>query len=168
MVGQIVENFSAQYWIEKLKLIPHPEGGFFKEVYRSNDKVFIDKPYNSHRVYSTSIYFLLTKNSPSHFHKLSSDETWHFYDGASISLHLIYNNGYYEQVQLGLENDSNPQFTILRDTWFAAETISNYTLIGCTVAPGFEFEDFELSDKDTLSDKYPQHNEIITKFALSR
>lgn len=163
-----MEQYSPEYWIDKLNLIPHPEGGFFREVYRSEDKVFIDKPYNSYRVYSTSIYFMLTKYSFSHFHKLASDETWHFYDGAAINLHLIDENGNYYTFSLGLDDNSFPQYTIPKNTWFAAETTGNYSLIGCTVAPGFEFDDFELANEDKLSIAFPQHNEIITKFAMSR
>ena len=88
-------NAKAKYYIDKLKLIPHPEGGYYKEIYRSGEFISIKglpKRYNSKRVFSTSIYFLLEGKQISRFHRLKSDEVWHFYDGNPVVLYILNNN----------------------------------------------------------------------------
>lgn len=163
---------NADYWIEKLRLTPHPEGGYYKEVYRSDELINIqnDFPrYNGKRCFSTSIYFLLKGKDISHFHKILSDETWHFYDGTSLSLHLIDENGKYSKVKMGNSNDDELlQFSIKRNTWFAAEVNdkNSFSLIGCTVAPGFDFNDFQLARKNELKKLFPKNVEIINEFSL--
>ena len=161
---------TAAYWIEKLGLEFHPEGGYFKETYRSKDRLHESKlpdRYSSSRVFGTSIYFLLTTESVSNFHRLASDEIWHYHQGGSAVIHMISNNGELTSKRIGhdLEAGESLQVVIPRGTWFAAEVVKDhFILVGCTVAPGFEFEDFELADRKGLSSAYPQHQTLISRF----
>ncbi len=163
-------NNEIQKLITKLELVPHPEGGYFKEIYRSDDyikKDFLPARYSQKRVFSTSIYYLLSENQVSHFHRLRSDETWHFYSGSPLIIHCINKNSAYEQIKIGSLFSENifPQYTIKHGTWFAAEVSekNSYSLIGCTVAPGFEYDDFELAKRNNLVVLFPQHKEIISR-----
>lgn len=161
---------TANDWIKKLDLQAHPEGGYFKEVYRSSQSIgqqSLPKYYHGDRVFGTSIYFLLTSDSVSNFHRLSSDEIWHYHFGGRAQIHMINGEGTYSAALIGQPNADgiNFQAIIPRDTWFAAEIIEgDYILVGCTVAPGFEFEDFELADRNRLSSAYPQHQTLIERF----
>ncbi len=160
-------NDKAKYYIEKLDLNKHPEGGYYKEVYRSGEH-FIIPDYSlskKKRNYSTSIYFLLEGNDKSNFHKLNSDEIWHFYDGSDLRIFIIDEFGNLSEILFGKENEVF-QFTIKKDCWFAAEVINknSFSLIGCTVSPGFDFEDFELAKRDQLIKLFPQHEAVIRKF----
>lgn len=161
----------SKQWISSLNLIPHPEGGYFNEVYRSDeiiDNMSLDNRYLGSRSVSTSIYFLLDGDQFSAFHKIKSDELWHFYDGSSIKLYIMSEDGSLETKKLGitLEENEVPQIVIPKNHWFAAEPIdkSKFSLIGCTVAPGFDFTDFELGKRKDLINKYPKLKEIIKKF----
>lgn len=157
--------------ISKLDLIPHPEGGFYKETYRSEGTISYSElgdPYSGERSYSTSIYFMLTANSFSAFHRINQDEQWHFYMGAPVELHMIDHEGIYSKQLIGndFKKGEVPQFTVPGGVWFASRALSleGYSLVGCTVAPGFDFEDFELASRDSLQKKYPQHDQIISEF----
>ncbi|MBI9073538.1 MAG: cupin domain-containing protein [Melioribacteraceae bacterium] len=155
--------------IKKLELTPHPEGGYYKEVYRSNNntKLIINTlPVN--RSLATSIYFLLEKDQFSSFHKLKSDELWYHHTGSYVRIHVIDKKGNYFHKDIGtdLEKNIEPQFIIEAESWFAAELTdkNSYSLLGCMVTPGFDFADFELAEKEKLTEQFPQHNEIIAKF----
>lgn len=161
----------SKQWISSLNLKPHPEGGYFKEVYRSDEIInntSLDTRYLGIRSVSTSIYFLLDGNQFSAFHKIKSDELWHFYDGSAIKIYIISEDGNLVMKKLGiaLEENEVPQIVISKNHWFAAEAIdkNSFSLVGCTVAPGFDFNDFELGKKKDLINKYPEHKEIIKKF----
>ena len=161
---------NARYWINKLKLEEHPEGGYFREVYRSGEvieEVALPDRYSGVRNVSTSIYFLLEKEVVSHFHKLQSDEIWHFYEGSSLTIHLIDEAGNYSTQKLGrnLEEGEALQFAIPKFSWFAAEVNdkTSFTLIGCTVAPGFDFADFALAKREELMKQFPSHTNIIER-----
>ena len=142
----------AAYWIDKLQMIKHPEGGYFKETYRSNEVLEtreLPKRYESERCFGTSIYFLLTIESVSNFHRLKSDELWHFHQGGVARIHFISPEGEYYHKDIGadFEKGETLQVIIPKNSWFAAEVITgDFILVGCTVAPGFEFQDFELAD----------------------
>jgi predicted cupin superfamily sugar epimerase len=164
---------TSQYWIKKLKLEKHPEGGYFREVYRSEEEIkaeHLPERYGGTRPHSTSIYFLLTGDAFSAFHRIKSDETWNFYDGAPITIHMIDEKGKYSNVKLGSnpENGEVFQFTIHRGTWFAAsvDEPDSYALAGCTVAPGFHYDDFELGNREDLVKMFPEHEELIMMFSL--
>ena len=161
---------TAQYWIDKLRLLQHPEGGYFRETYRSDDYINIKclpSRYTSFRSFSTSIYYLLKSNEFSSLHKLKSDETWHYYTGTPLRLFIIENSGLLRKIKLGSNPDEGEvfQFVVKKDNWFAAlvNEPDSFSLIGCTVSPGFDFEDFELGKRSQLIKLYPEHSSIIQK-----
>jgi len=165
---------NAQYWIEKLNLEKHPEGGYYLETYRSQDTIKHDglssRPTQS-RNCCTAIYYLLSDQEFSAFHRLKSDEIFHFYSGSSLIVHIINKKGEYHQVKLGqnfVKNDTF-QLVINQGDWFASEVSEphSYSLIGCTVAPGFDFNDFELGLRAKLIKLYPNHEDIITKMTYN-
>ena len=156
--------------INQLNLQPHPEGGYFKETYRSEgviNKSNLGIEFSGARNYATAIYFLLTSDTFSAFHRIKQDEIWHFHKGSPIKLHIISAKGDYTNVIIGnnLEHDELPQYVVKANDWFAAEVIENnkYSLLGCTVSPGFDFKDFELAKEKALSKMYPQHQNIISR-----
>jgi len=159
----------AKYWIDQIGLKPHPEGGHFKEVYRSDELIIkndLPERYAGDRPFSTSIYFLLQQGEISGFHCIKSDETWYFHDGDELELFIIDSAGSLIRKVLGInpETESVPQITIERGNWFAARSLGEFTLVGCNVSPGFDFEDFEMADFATMARQYPQHEQILTKF----
>jgi len=162
-------NQKANYYIKKLQLIKHPEGGYFREVYRAAEMITIDAPKkNLKRNVSTSIYFLLEGSQISKFHRLKSDELWHFYDGSSVKVYVIDEKGKLTEIILGKKTEDGEVFqtVIKKNNWFAAELINKrfYTLIGCTVSPGFDFSDFELANREYLLEIFPTHKNLISKF----
>ncbi|MBI2608716.1 MAG: cupin domain-containing protein [Deltaproteobacteria bacterium] len=162
--------------IKTLELEPHPEGGYFKETYRSDlriPKEGLPNFYKSSKCTSTAIYFLLTKEQPKSFlHKLKSDEIFHLYDGGSLDVLLLYPNGDGTIQTLGrdLEKGERPQVLIPHGTWFGAllNKSASYALIGCTVAPGFEFEDFTLEVPKDLKAKYFDFSEMIEALSFRK
>lgn len=151
-------------------LAPHPEGGYFKETYRSTEGISAEAlppRFNGDRSFSTAIYYLLERGDYSGFHKIKSDECWHFYAGETLLIHVIEENGVYHCVQLGacLDEGEVFQFVVPANAWFAAEPAGNsaFALVGCTVAPGFDFKDFEMAQRNLLLSAYPQHDSIIRR-----
>jgi predicted cupin superfamily sugar epimerase len=161
---------TAEYWIEKLNLQKHPEGGYFNETYRNNEiikKDYLPDRYDGDRCFSTLIYFLLKGNEVSQFHKLKSDEILHFYTGSSLTIHILDKEGNYLKILLGSNFEKGEVFhTIIpKGSWFGAEVNdkNSFSLIGCTVTPGFDFKDFEVGEKKKLLSMYPEHKMIIQK-----
>lgn len=156
---------SAQEWIERLELRRHPEGGYFTETYRSNSTVSSEPPSEGRRCLATAIYYLLESGDMSAFHRLRSDEIWHSYAGNTLTLYLIAPDGSGGAVRLGrcAGEGEVPQAVVSAGTWIAArvEAPNTYALCGCTVSPGFEFEDFELARRDDLLRQHPIHREWI-------
>lgn len=162
---------AAEYWIQHYNLQPHPEGGFYRETYRSALEVenkYLPVGYNGDRRLSTSIYFLLRSGEKSKFHRIRSDELWYFHFGSTLKIVLIDQIGNKHTRMLGanIEKAEHMQILIPGGTVFAAEVHEkeSYSLIGCMVSPGFEFGDFELFAQDDLIQAYPQHIELIKKF----
>lgn len=160
------------YWVEKLKLIAHPEGGFYREIYRSKevlDSNCLGPEFAGKRNLSTSIYYLLTKGDFSAFHRIKSDEIWHFYAGDRLQLHIIHPDGRYESKIVGNKpfTDEEPFALVPGACWFAAIPLGGYALVGCTVSPGFAFEDFELAERKALIKQYHQHKALIESFTRS-
>ncbi len=156
--------------IRRFDLKPHPEGGYFRETYRSEGRIpegILPQNYSGERNFSTSIYFLLTSDMFSAFHKINQDEIWHFYAGAPLRIHCISEEGQYEAYDMGTDFDSNlvPQAVIPGGSWFAAETLlpNSYSFVGCTVAPGFDFDDFVLPTQKELLYKFPDHQLLIKR-----
>jgi predicted cupin superfamily sugar epimerase len=152
-----------------LDLAPHPEGGFYKETYRSEGfikKDSLSAVYSEKRNYATSIYFVITSASFSAFHKIHQEEIWHFYLGSSITIHLISPEGEYSAVILGNDilNGEVPQYVVKGEWWFAVTVneVDNYALTGCTVAPGFDFDDFILPKRKELLEIFPHLSKEIT------
>ena len=159
---------SVENLVETLDLQPHPEGGFYKETYRSESAIKLNGELGIHgnRNYSTAIYFLLLKNQFSAWHRIKQDEAWHFYEGASVRVHSISPEGVYQYFDLGTDFESGeaPQYLVPGGYWFASESLGDYSLVGCTVAPGFNFADFELADRSELTRLFPAHKPLIQKF----
>ncbi|MDF2431363.1 MAG: uncharacterized protein JWP44_994 [Mucilaginibacter sp.] len=156
---------NAAYWIEHLNLNRHPEGGYYKEIYRSDNKV--SRQFSSeHKDACTSIYYLLEGENYSVFHRLLSDELWYFHKGEPLHIHVINNEGKYQVIELSDTISGNLSVAIRAGEWFAAEIPSktDFTLVSCAVAPGFEFAEFEIAQKDELILLYPQHTALINKF----
>lgn len=159
---------NAKEIINHFNLQEHPEGGYFKEVYRSKEIIAaknLPEYFSGDRNYCTSIYFLLTPDKFSAFHKINQDEIWHFYQGSTLKLHLISPEGTYSFVKIGngFKNGEVFQFTVPAHYYFAAEVIKkeSFSFVGCTVSPGFDFKDFVLPSCDELSDEFPKLTTII-------
>jgi predicted cupin superfamily sugar epimerase len=158
----------AKDWIQHLNLLPHPEGGFYKELYRSGElirKEHLPERFTGDRVFATSIYYLLEQGDFSAFHRIKQDEIWHHYDGGGLEVHIIKPGGEYLVKKAGknITNGEEPQVIIEAGDIFGSRPIAgtNFALMGCGVAPGFDFDDFELNDRDGLLEEYPQHATII-------
>jgi predicted cupin superfamily sugar epimerase len=151
--------------VERLGLQEHPEGGFYKETYRSNQTIETDT--NVFRNISTAIYFLLENENISLFHRIKSDELWFFHQGEALEIVFI-KEGVLNTITLGnnLENGEVVQATIPANTWFASgvKNLKGYSFVSCTVAPGFDFADFELAKREDLINEFPNLKETIKKF----
>lgn len=166
-------KYTAAYWINRLKLEKHPEGGYFREIHRSKEKVaghHIHPRFGSDKHFSTAIYFLLDGNDFSAFHRLKQDEIWHYYHGSTVKIYMLHENGNLETCFLGIDKSEGiePVVIIPQNTWFAAELINkdDYVLMGCTVSPGFEFDDFELAKAEELAKDFPEHKELIERLTV--
>ena len=154
-----------------LQLEPHPEGGFFKETYRSEYSIpnqALQGNYEGDRSYGTGIYFLLTSDSFSAFHRIEQDELWFFHQGSPIELHIISPDGVHTQHLIGnnIIAGHQPQLVVPEKHWFAARVVgeNNYALVSCTVSPGFDFRDFVLPSREELCALFPKHESVITEF----
>lgn len=155
-------------YIDALALTPHPEGGWYRQTFQSDDKVF-DNTSQAARYQYTSIYFLLDDTHPSHFHRLTHDELWFFHDGAPVTIHCIAPDGNYSQVTLGADVTAGErlQFKVPHDTIFASEVTqpNAFGLVSCVVAPGFDFADFTLVSRETLLAAHPGLVDVIERLA---
>ena len=161
--------YTGKYFIEKLGLKPHPEGGYYKECLKSKDIIdssAVSSDFDGERKLWTSIYFLLKDREVSRLHRLKSDEIWYFHSGTPLAVYIINKNGELKRVKLGLdvERGEQPQVLVPKGSVFGAEMDgTGYSLVGCMVAPGFEFGDFELPEREELLSAYPQHEFLIKK-----
>ena len=158
---------TAKYWIEKLQLQKHPEGGWFREIYRSREVILqkgLPEYFTGKRNVSTSIYYLLESKDISTFHRIKSDEIWHFYTGTSAVEIITVQNKRIKKYHLGNNYEQAQQFQVIvpKNIWFAAHLLNfgGYALVGCTVSPGFHFEDFEIADKKILLEFPDLENDI--------
>ncbi len=161
---------TADEWIDALHLVPHPEGGCFRETYRSRDVVAADAlppRFGGPRPVSTAIYFLLKGSQYSALHRLRADEVWHHYAGSPLTISQLHASGTLIEVRLGTADDgrSLPQVVVPAGCWFGAvvDDADSYALLGCTVAPGYCEEDFELGDRAALMASFPQHAGLIAR-----
>lgn len=157
-MGEPMDQEAAEI-IQRLQLQPHPEGGFYRETFRA--PLTVTGSNGESRAASTAIYFLLPAGGFSAFHRVRSDEVWHHYAGDPLELHLIAPDGRYEFVLLG---DECPQYVVPAGVWQAAiPARTRYVLCGCTVAPGFDFADFEMPARSVLEARFPQHSALFAR-----
>ncbi|WP_027882186.1 cupin domain-containing protein [Meiothermus rufus] len=161
---------SANFWKDQLSLEPHPEGGFYRQTYIAQESIpqaCLPSRYRGQRAFSTAIYFLLEYPDFSAFHRLKSDEIWHFYAGQPLHLWQISPQGQLKHLRLGPDPSQGQVFqaVVPAGHWFAAslEAPGSYALVGCTVAPGFDFADLELASRTALAEQFPQHRALIEK-----
>lgn len=153
---------TAQEWIHLLDLIAHPEGGYYRETFRDSHTI--------HRAPYSSIYFLLTHNDISHFHRIDADEVWYHHAGETLTIHMITPQGEYQSVQLGrnISKGDVLQYCVPKGTIFASSLNVNdgYSLVGCMCQPAFEFKHFELMKQGQLIKEYPYLERLIKKYAI--
>jgi predicted cupin superfamily sugar epimerase len=166
-------TFTAADYIKILRLKPHPEGGFYRQNYKSLEHISrnaLPSRFSSDLSFSTAIYYLLEGQDFGAFHKIKSDEIWHFYAGSPLIIYCIDQLGNTHELELGpdIVNGQQLQIIIKAGHWFAArvQEADSFTLCGCTVAPGFEFHDFTLANREELLKMFPQHEKKIV--ALTR
>ena len=156
-------------WIDHYKMAGHEEGGFFYQVLKSDQTIQLEgqKP----RVLYTSIYFLLTSNNPSRFHRLTADEVWYYHYGSPLTVHMITAEGDYQQVTLGTDVEQGQvlQAVVPKGTIFGStvEDSDSYSLVSCMVSPSFEYDDFELFKRADLLNQYPGYADIIHCLTLA-
>ena len=161
--------YTADYFIEKLNMHSHPEGGFYKETFVCEQTITdndLEVNFKGVRKLWSSIYFLLRDGEVSNFHRLKSDEMWYYQAGSPLTIYMISPEGELTEEKLGLdiENGEKPQVLVRKNYIFgSAMNNSGYALVGCMVSPGFQFEDFELFEREYLLNKYPQHKDAIIK-----
>ncbi len=156
-------------WITALELVPHPEGGFYKETYRSSVDYVVLKTEKV-RSCATSIHFLLGSSDVSHFHEIQSDEIWNYHAGAGCVVHVFDTKGNYFSKTLGVDFDKGEvlQFVVPAGCIFASESKGDYSLVGCVVVPGFDFEDFRLYTTSELGARYPDKMQLIERFTKEK
>jgi predicted cupin superfamily sugar epimerase len=163
---------TAGFWIAHLGLLAHPEGGYYRETYRSTLQLSGDglpPAYAGPRAASTAIYFLVTAGHPSCFHRLQTDEIWHFYAGDTLEICCLSADGVLEVKRLGMDVASGDclQQAIPAGTWFGARVAGEYALCGCTMAPGFDFQDFELGTRAAMVAQFPAHGALIQQLTTA-
>lgn len=157
---------AATELINRFDLEPHPEGGHYRETYRALTVLpgFHEAGFPQARAHSTAIYFLLEPGNFSAFHRIRSDELWHFYEGSPLHIFVLDENGDLETITLGRDIHAGQlyQAMVPAGCWFASRpaTSGGYAFVGCTVAPGFDFRDFEMATP-ALAGIYPQHKDLI-------
>ena len=160
----------AREWIDRLRLAPHPEGGWFRETYRADEEIAaaaLPARFGGVRAFSTAIYFLLDAPAVSALHRIRSDEVWHFYRGDALTVFTIAADGVLGTSRLGADPGHGETFQLVvrGGTWFGAalDRDDAFALVGCTVAPGFDFADFELAERAELIARFPQHRAMIER-----
>ncbi|MBM4158449.1 MAG: cupin domain-containing protein [Ignavibacteria bacterium] len=163
----------AQFLIRKLKLIKHPEGGYYSEVHRSAEIILpecLPRRYKTKRNYITSIFYMLEGTDYSAFHFLKTDELWHFYEGFPVTIYIINKDGKLTKIILGnnLYKGEKHFYVTQRGTWYALalNNPESYALLGCTLSPGFEYEDMKFGKKTDLIKKFPRHKLLIRKYSF--
>lgn len=157
--------------VQKLELAAHPEGGFYKEIYRSSDTIKpLDARYNGNeRAAATVIYYLLKRNDFSAWHRVNSDESWQYCSGSSLTLYIIESDAKLKKVLIGnpyIDDNAVFHYTVRNGLWFCAvpNDADNYTLVTCSVSPGFDFADWKLAERAALLFEYPEYSDLIEQF----
>ncbi|MDP3981652.1 MAG: cupin domain-containing protein [Chlamydiota bacterium] len=157
--------------IERYKLKQHPEGGYYYEYYRCLERLSqssLPERYDEPRSFSTAIYYLLVEHSHSCFHRIKSDEIWHFYMGGSMTLVQLFPDGGVMRTVLGPGLEHDKTCVVLQGVWFAAypNQGSDFSFVGCTVAPGFELHDLEIATRKNLLKYYPIAKDDIVRLTM--
>jgi len=160
-----IETYAAQ-----LGLAPHPEGGFYRETFVS------DQTLPCGRAAATSIIFLLTSDNPSNLHRIDAQEVWYYQSGDPLCVHIIDDAGDYSEIMIGPDIDAGHvlQAVVPPHVWFGSSVaprdgnVPAWAVVGCMVSPGFQFEGFELAEREALLAQYPQHADVITKLTSAR
>ncbi len=155
----------AETLVEDLQLKPHPEGGFYRQTYHASKTI---QAHGDKRYLATSIYYYLNSDDYSAWHRLKSDEMWHYYAGDGLTLHIIDDRGELTHIRMGNPSKNSElvaQALIPAGHWFSAEVEcdNTYVLMGCTVSPGFDFADLEVGRCEALLAEFPQHNDILCR-----
>ncbi len=160
----MTDTSTAAYWIDHLNLQLHPEGGFYREVFRS-DKQVLRIGEQAVKQACTSIYYLLEGSDYSGFHRIGSDEIWYFHKGSALHIQAIDAQGNYIVHELSDTATGSLSVVIPAGQWFAAELAEKqgFVLVSCAVAPGFDFAEFEMAQREVLGKKYPQHTDVISR-----
>lgn len=156
-------NDKVDSLVKALGLRPHPEGGYFSETYRSPQVVSTAR---GERQLMTAIYFLLTSENPSKFHRIQSDELWFFHEGSPLTVHVLDEEGYHPYPLGPAELPGHQPFLLVKAGQIFGSTVEEqnaYSLVSCVVAPGFDFRDFDLFQKEALMAKWPEHKDIIER-----
>jgi len=158
----------ADEWSRLLRLEPHPEGGSFRETWRSNESATgLPERFTGPRALGTAILYLLRAGERSRFHRLRADEVWLFHDGGPLQLHLLSTGAGYRRLTLGRDpaRGESLQCVVPGGTWFAAELAegAGFALVGCTCSPGFEYGDFELGTREELSARFPEERALVER-----
>lgn len=157
-----MEGSQMNYWVQKLGLEKHPEGGYYRETYRS------PLQYEG-RSLSTHIYYLLPGERYSRFHRLRYDEHWYFHHGSSMKIYFLHEDGRFTTHQLGLDPERGEELSVWvpGGTIFGGEVMdkNSFTLVSCHMAPGFHFEDFEMFSRQQLIGMFPEQEAIIQKLS---
>lgn len=154
--------------IQNLELLPHPEGGYYKRTFASQDS-FVPEGRDQERAIASAIFYLLSGKDFSAWHRIQSDEMWHHYSGCGVHIHAIDEAGVLTTHVLDdpiTNPNASPQVLVERNQWFCAKPLNpeSYSLSGCTVSPGFDFEDFEMGDRAQLLEQFPEHETMILAF----
>lgn len=161
--------FTGKYFIEKLRMKPHEEGGYYAEYLKSkeiHDFSFINKDFEGNRMLWSSTYFLLKDRDTSVFHSIKSDEIWYYNSGTAVIIYIINEKGELHREKLGLDIDrgEQPMVLIPAGSIFAAEMDgTGYSLMTCMCSPGFDYADFSIAERSNLLEKYPAYETIIKR-----
>ncbi|SOD95890.1 cupin domain-containing protein [Spirosoma fluviale] len=163
---------TAAYYVQAYTMQPHPEGGYFTETYRSTELIpqsALPGRFGGTRSFSTAIYFLLESHHTSALHRIASDEVWHFYAGGALEIFVITATGELTVIRLGNNPEKGEVFqaVVPAGCWFGSAPAAgvDFSLVGCTVAPGFDFADFEMASRESLLKEFPEHREVIEKLS---
>ncbi len=157
---------SSDLLIQQYGLLPHPEGGFFRETYRSGEEVAksaLPSRFTGARSFSTAILFLLPRGSCSRLHCIRSDEVWHFYAGDPLVVVEITPSGEVVETRLGQGPECVFQYVVQAGRWFGSYPVGEFSLVGCTVAPGFDFADFEMGSREELLAEFPRARGVVER-----
>ena len=157
--------------IERLNLLPHPEGGYYRRNWQSQlqaeAKDATGKSVHPIRSIGSSILYLLPSNEVCAWHRVACDEMWHYYNGSGLKMYLLNSFTGLSEHSLGMDIEKGqlPQLIIPRNTWFCGEVLDNeaYSFCGCTLWPSFSYADFELAEQHKLLDEFPAHKELINR-----